>query len=140
MIEVYTDGACSKGFGGWAWAIDDWRYETGAEPDTTSQRMELRAALEAVRFLQGPLCIVSDSAYVVNCFAERWFLGWDIRGWQTKDHKPVKNRDLWEPLIRLVIERNVTFRKVKGHSGDPGNELVDRLAVEARLAFAKEWE
>jgi ribonuclease HI len=95
--------------------------------------MEVQAALEAVTTLQGPLEVVSDSTYVVNCFRDRWWEGWLARGWTNKQKKPVANRDLWEPLI--VAYRadpgRVRFRWVKGHGEDPMNDLVDRLAVEA---------
>ena len=131
---VYTDGACSgnPGPGGWAWAVPGGRFAAGAEPQTTNQRMELTAALEAVRAIEGPLDIVSDSTYVVNCFRDRWWEGWLKRGWVNSRKEPVANRDLWEPLIELVRERgDVTFRWVKGHGDDPMNDLVDRLAVEA---------
>jgi uncharacterized phage-like protein YoqJ len=94
--------------------------------------MEIKAALDAVASLEGPLEIVSDSTYVVNCFRDRWWEGWQARGWLNKAKKPIANRDLWEPLIDLVTTRgDVTFSWVKGHSGDPMNDLVDRLAVEA---------
>ena len=94
--------------------------------------MEIQAALEAVPALRGPLLVVSDSTYVVNCFRDRWWAGWLSRGWMNSREKPVANRDLWEPLVDLVDERgDVTFRWVKGHSGDPMNDLVDRLAVAA---------
>jgi ribonuclease HI len=93
--------------------------------------MEIHAVLDAVRALDGPLEVVSDSTYVVNCFRDRWYLGWQRRGWVNSQRKPVANRDLWEPLVTLVNERgDVTFRWVKGHSGDEMNDLVDRLAVE----------
>ena len=131
---AYTDGACSgnPGPGGWAWAVPGGAYAAGAEPRTTNQRMELTAALEAVRAIAGPLEIVSDSTYVVNCFRDRWWEGWLRRGWVNSAKKPVANRDLWEPLITLVNERgDVTFRWVKGHGDDPMNDLVDLLAVEA---------
>ncbi len=99
--------------------------------------MEIQAALDAVRQLDGPLEIVSDSTYVVNCFRDRWWAGWLARGWVNSKREPVSNRDLWEPLIALVRARgDVTFRWVKGHSGDPMNDLVDRLAVEAAARFA----
>ncbi len=135
--EVYTDGACSgnPGPGGWAWATRDGRQGSGGEPHTTNQRMEITAALEAVRTLSGPLVVVSDSTYVVNCFRDGWWRGWLARGWTTSAKKPVANRDLWEPLVTAVRERgDVQFRWVKGHSGDPMNDLVDRLAVEAGKA------
>jgi ribonuclease HI len=131
---AYTDGACSgnPGPGGWAWAIPQGAYAAGAEPHTTNQRMELTAVLEAVRAIHGPLEIVSDSTYVVNCFRDRWWEGWLRRGWVNSARKPVANRDLWEPLVTLVNERgDVTFRWVKGHGGDAMNDLVDLLAVEA---------
>jgi len=134
---VYTDGACSgnPGPGGWAWAVvDDGPYASGAEPHTTNQRMEIAAALEAVRAIDGALEVVSDSTYVVNCFRDRWWAGWQARGWLNSQRKPVANRDLWEPFVDLVVGRgDVRFRWVKGHAGDPMNDLVDRLAVEAAL-------
>lgn len=131
---VYTDGACSgnPGPGGWAWAVPDGEFESGAEPHSTNQRMEITAVLRAVEALEGPLEVVSDSTYVVNCFRDRWWEGWIKRGWLNSQRKPVANRDLWEPLIEMVRTRqNVSFRWVKGHGGDLMNELVDRLAVEA---------
>ena len=136
-LEVWTDGACSgnPGPGGWAWATRDGRRASGGEPGTTNQRMEIRAALEAVRALDGPLVVVSDSTYVVNCFRDGWWKGWLSRGWVTSARKPVVSRDLWEPLITAVNERgDVSFRWTKGHSGDEMNDLVDRLAVERSKA------
>lgn len=131
---VFTDGACSgnPGPGGWAWAVVDGGFASGGEAQSTNQRMEIMAAFEAVKSHQGPLEIVSDSTYVVHCFRDRWHDGWKRRGWKNSQRKPVANRDLWEPFIDLVLSRgDVTFRWVKGHSGDPMNDLVDRLAVEA---------
>lgn len=131
---VYTDGACqgNPGPGGWAWAIPGGAFASGAEARTTNQRMEINAVLEAARALDGPLDVVSDSTYVVNCFRDRWWEGWLARGWINSARKPVANRDLWEPLVDLYREREgITFRWVKGHSGDPMNDLVDQLAVEA---------
>jgi ribonuclease HI len=93
--------------------------------------MEITAVLEAVRTLEGPLQVVSDSTYVINCFRDRWWEGWLRRGWINGKKQPVANRDLWEPLIEIVRLREVAFRWVKGHSGDPMNDLVDRLAVGA---------
>ena len=133
---AYTDGAClgNPGPGGWGWAVPGGRYASGAEAASTNQRMEITAALEAVRALDGRLEIVSDSTYVVNCFRDRWWEGWLRRDWRNSKKEPVANRDLWEPLIDLVRARgDVTFCWVKGHSGDPMNDLVDRLAVEAAV-------
>jgi len=131
---VFTDGAClgNPGPGGWAWAEPDGAYASGAAARTTNQRMEITAAYEAVRTHKGWLEVVSDSTYVVNCFRQGWWVGWIRRGWKTTAKKPVANRDLWEPFVELVRARgDVTFRWVKGHSGDRMNDLVDLLAVEA---------
>ena len=131
---VYTDGAClgTPGPGGWAWAVPDGPFASGAEARTTNQRMEITAALEALRALEGPVTVVSDSTYVVNCWRDRWWEGWLAKGWVNSAKKPVANRDLWEPLVSTVLDRgDVSFRWVKGHSGDEMNDLVDRLAVEA---------
>jgi ribonuclease HI len=133
-LEVWTDGACSgnPGPGGWAWVTRDGRQGSGGEPATTNQRMEVQAALEAIGSLEGPLTVVSDSTYVVNCFRDGWWKGWLARGWVNTAKKPVANRDLWEPLITLFQERgDVSFRWVKGHSGDEMNDRVDQLAVAA---------
>jgi ribonuclease HI len=95
--------------------------------------MEIKAALDALETLEGAVTVFSDSTYVVNCFRDRWYEGWIRRGWTNAQKKPVANQDLWVPLIRLYLARaeEVSFRWVKGHSGDVMNDLVDRLAVEA---------
>ncbi len=135
MTTVYTDGACSgnPGPGGWAWAVPGGRWRSGAAARTTNQRMEIMAALDAARSLEGPLEIVSDSTYVVNCFRDRWWEKWLSKGWVNSARKPVANRDLWEPLVELyrASPGRLHFRWVKGHGGDPFNDLVDRLAVAA---------
>ncbi|MBO0846606.1 MAG: ribonuclease HI [Nocardioides sp.] len=117
-LSVFTDGACAgnPGRGGWAWAVDRSTYDSGFEAVTTNQRMEIKAALEAVTTLPPPLLVVSDSTYVVNCFRDRWWEKWLLNGWLTSAKKPVTNRDLWEPLV---------------HSGHMMNDFVDQLAVEA---------
>jgi ribonuclease HI len=132
--EVFTVGACSgnPGPGGWAWAADTSVYSSGFEAASTNQRMEVRAAFEAVRQFDGPLLVVSDSTYVVNCFRDEWWRGWLARGWTNSARQPVANRDLWEPFVELVAERDdVAFAWVKGHSGHPMNDFVDKLAVAA---------
>ncbi|HEY3239526.1 MAG TPA: RNase H family protein, partial [Acidimicrobiia bacterium] len=133
---VYTDGACSgnPGPGGWAWAVaPDGPYAAGAEAHSTNQRMEITAVLEAVRALEGPLEVRSDSTYVVNCFRDRWWEKWLAKGWVSSQRKPVANRDLWEPLIDLyrADPARLDFVWVKGHGEDLMNDVVDRLAVEA---------
>ena len=136
-VELFTDGAClgNPGPGGWAWAEPGGAWASGFAERTTNQRMEIQAALEAVvaNADRGePIEIVSDSTYVVKCFTDGWWEGWQRRGWVNSAKKPVANRDLWEPLIAAVqAHGKVTFRWVKGHSGDAMNDLADRLAVQA---------
>jgi len=138
VLVVYTDGACAgnPGPGGWAWAVapDGAPCGSGGEARTTNQRMELTAVLEALRTLPGEpgeITVVSDSTYVVNCFRDRWWVKWRTNGWKNSKKEPVANTDLWMPLVDLVEQRQPAFRWVKGHSGDPMNDHVDRLAVAA---------
>lgn len=133
---AYTDGACrgNPGPGGWAWAIPGGAWASGYDPSTTNQRMEIMAAFQAVGSIEGPVHVVSDSTYVVNCFRDGWWRGWQKRGWKNSKKEPVANRDLWEPFIELALDRKTTFDWVKGHSGDPMNDVVDRLAVAVALS------
>ncbi len=131
--RIFTDGSCSgnPGPGGWAWIIPEGEFAAGFSSDTTNQRMELTAALEAILVLEGPLEIISDSTYVVNCFRDNWWKGWLKRDWKNSQRKQVANRDLWEPLIAEYQNRDISFTWVKGHAGDQWNDYADRLAVEA---------
>ncbi len=135
LTTVYTDGACigNPGPGGWAWAVPGGAHASGAEPASTNQRMELCAVFEALKAHPGPLQIVSDSKYVVNCFTQRWYEKWERNDWRGSNRQPVANQDLWRPLIAAWHLRSdqVSFEWVKGHSGDPMNDVVDRLATEA---------
>jgi ribonuclease HI len=135
LTVVYTDGSClgNPGRGGWAWAVPDGPFASGAEERTTNQRMEITAVLRALESLEGPVHVHSDSTYVVNCFRDRWWEKWLARGWVGSTRQPVANRDLWEPLVDLyrLHPGLVRFRWVKGHATDPNNDLVDRLAVAA---------
>lgn len=143
LLEVFTDGACSgnPGPGGWGWAVQRGPEGSGCEATSTNQRMEVWAVLDALQTLlprhSGPIRIVSDSTYVVNCFRDRWWSGWMARGWKNSQKQPVANQDLWKPLIELYRDaitmgpERVTFRWVKGHSGHPMNDRVDLLAVAA---------
>jgi ribonuclease HI len=139
-VVVFTDGACSgnPGPGGWAWAVAPAGepFDSGGEDHTTNQRMELMAVLEALRTLgadseAGPIQVVSDSTYVVNCFRDGWWKKWQLNGWRNSKKEPVANTDVWKPLVDLVNAGDVTFRWVKGHSSDQMNDLVDQLAVAA---------
>jgi ribonuclease HI len=106
------------------------RVVSGAEPVTTNQRMELTAAIEGLRAVPGRrrVRLHSDSAYVVNCFRDRWYERWERSGWIGTNKKPVTNRDLWERLLAESRRHDVTWVKVAGHAGDELNERVDRLA------------
>lgn len=137
LVEIYTDGACrgNPGMGGWGALL---RYQgvekqiKGAAPDTTNNRMELTAAIEALRALNTASRVVlwTDSKYVQQGISE-WIVNWKRKQWKTSANKPVKNADLWKLLDRHRIEHDVEWRWVKGHAGDPGNEAADRLANEA---------
>jgi ribonuclease HI len=144
LVEVHTDGACSgnPGPGGWAAILrygDHEREISGGEPHTTNQRMELLAAIRALQALRKPARVKlhSDSAYLVNCFRQRWHENWARNGWLTKQKTPVTNRDLWEELVRLSKIHDVEWVKVAGHAGDPLNERADELAREAAAAIVR---
>lgn len=137
-VRVYTDGACSgnPGPGGWAWAIEDGPSDSGGCHYTTNNRMELEAVMRAIESNPGPITVVMDSTYVKDGL-EKWADGWIRRGWRTSDKRPVKNQDLWEPLVKLRDSRRgeLTFEWVKGHSGDKMNDLVDGMATQQRDLF-----
>ena len=144
MLNVYTDGACSgnPGPGGWAAIIVDEGVErvvSGAESHTTNQRMELLGAIEGLAAIPGRrrVHLFTDSAYVMNCFRDRWYERWERTGWVNAGKQPVANRDLWERLIAQTRRHEVIWHKVRGHSGDPLNDRVDRLARAASASAAK---
>jgi len=133
-VVVYTDGACkgNPGPGGWgAWLRwgEHERELFGGEPNTTNNRMELTAVIEALGSLKrrAPVAIYTDSEYVKNGMTT-WIHGWKKRGWLTADKKPVKNIELWQKLDALVGQHDVQWHWVRGHTGDPGNERADALA------------
>ncbi|WP_148715992.1 ribonuclease HI [Chitinolyticbacter meiyuanensis] len=137
-LEIYTDGACkgNPGPGGWGALM---RYRSGdtlqekelfgGERDTTNNRMELLAVIEALAALKRPcaLTLFTDSQYVKNGI-ETWIHNWKRNGWKTADKKPVKNADLWQRLDTEVVKHQVTWRWVKGHAGHEFNERADQLA------------
>jgi ribonuclease HI len=131
---IYTDGACkgNPGPGGWGVLMiagEHRRELCGGEKDTTNNRMELTAAIEALRALKRPtqVRLFTDSKYVMQGI-ETWIHSWKKNGWRTSDKKPVKNMDLWQALDALNASHTVQWRWVKGHSGDPGNERADALS------------
>lgn len=140
-ITIYTDGACSgnPGPGGWGYVIlQDGRFFTegsGGELETTNNRMEMTAAIEALSSIKEKSIITlnSDSAYLVNAFNQHWIKGWIKNGWKTANGKHVLNFDLWQKLIHLDAYHKVTWVKVKGHAGVEWNERCDKLATGAIL-------
>ena len=137
-IHIYTDGACSgnPGPGGWAPILIDDGVEvelSGGESSTTNNRMELMGPIQSLRSLPERRIVelYSDSAYVVNCFRDKWYEGWRKNGWRNSQKKPVENRDLWEALLAEVARHDVTWHKVAGHSGHDLNDRADALARSA---------
>jgi len=136
-VQIYTDGACrgNPGPGGWGALIKDGseqRELSGAESETTNNRMELTAAIMALRALPGGSAadLYTDSEYVMKGLNE-WLPSWKARGWKTAAKKPVKNQDLWQALDEANARHKVRWHWVKGHAGNDGNEYVDRLANKA---------
>lgn len=141
-VILYTDGACSvnPGVGGWGAVLSFNGFEkqfSGAEADTTNNRMELKAVIEGLKRLKEPceVEVYSDSAYVVNAFQNNWIYGWEKSGYKKSDNKPVLNDDLWRELLRLTREHSVKFIKVKGHADNEYNNLCDKLATTAVKNF-----
>lgn len=133
-IEIYTDGACkgNPGPGGWGALLRYGKHEKrlyGGELETTNNRMELTAAIEALKALKRPCSVelTTDSVYVKNGI-NQWLEGWKARGWKTASKKPVKNQDLWQALDEQVAKHRVNWHWVKGHSGHAENEIADELA------------
>ena len=137
-ITIYTDGACSgnPGPGGWGAVLILGQYKkelSGAEKETTNNRMELTAAIMALSALKKPCHVelFSDSAYLVNAFNNDWIKNWQKNGWRNSQKKPVENKDLWEKLVMLTANHEVAFVKVKGHADNKWNNRCDKLAVAA---------
>lgn len=133
-VIIYTDGACkhNPGPGGWGAILtagEHVREIWGGAPDTTNNRMELTAAIEALKLLKkaSDVRLFTDSVYVRSGITS-WMSGWKKRGWKTASRKPVKNQDLWQVLDIEAAKHTIDWRWVKGHSGDPGNERADELA------------
>ena len=142
-VIIYVDGGCrgnnkKVNVGGWGAVLEfngNVKELKGQARNTTNNRMEITAAIEALKAMKSkkyPIIVNTDSAYVCNCINNRWYVKWMQNGWRTSSNKTVENRELWAELIELVESFPfISFVKVKGHSGVPGNERADQLANEA---------
>lgn len=144
IVEIYTDGACSgnPGPGGWGALLLYGEHEkeiTGGEFETTNNRMELVAAIEALNLLKRPckVTLYTDSTYVKNGITE-WIEGWKAKGWKTAAKKPVKNADLWQALDAAAARHEIDWQWVKGHAGNPENERADALANQGMALYKGE--
>ena len=133
-VEIYTDGACRghPGPGGWGALLlagEHRKTMYGGEHETTNNRMELTAAIEALNALKGPrkVRLFTDSKYVMDGIND-WMPNWKKRGWKTSSRKPVKNQDLWQALDEAISRHQIEWKWVRGHTGVPGNEAADALA------------
>ncbi|MEJ7934043.1 ribonuclease HI [Sphingobium sp. AN558] len=142
-VEIFTDGACkgNPGPGGWGAIIRSGSNEkeiSGGEAQTTNNRMEMMAAVEALNALTRPCAVTlfTDSKYVMDGIT-KWIFGWQKNGWKTADRKPVKNAELWQALIAATARHQVSWKWVKGHAGHPENERADQLACAAAESFRR---
>ena len=142
-VEIYTDGACSgnPGVGGWCAILmynGHSKIVSGYNKDTTNNRMELTAAIEALKALKEPceVTLTSDSKYLVDAITKGWAVSWRAKGWKKADRSPALNADLWEVLLGELERHQVAFVWVKGHDGHPYNERCDRLATAYADSFA----
>ena len=142
-VEIFTDGACkgNPGPGGWGALIRFGTHEkelSGGESNTTNNRMELMAAIEALNALTRPCDVIlsTDSNYVKDGIT-KWIFGWQKNGWRTADRKPVKNADLWQALLEAVRRHKIEWQWVRGHNGHPENERADKLASDAAMEMQR---
>ncbi|MBS0482728.1 MAG: ribonuclease HI [Proteobacteria bacterium] len=141
-VEIFTDGACkgNPGPGGWGALLRMGQHEkelSGSDPDTTNNRMEMTAAIQALNALTEPceVTLHTDSRYVIDGIT-KWVHGWKKKGWVNASRQPVRNADLWHDLIEAAARHQIEWVWVKGHDGHPENERVDRLASNAALGSA----
>ena len=143
LVHIYSDGACSPnpGWGGWGTLMiardngDFTRELSGAEPNSTNNRMELTGAIMGLQSLKQPCHVVmhTDSQYLHHAFSRGWLKSWQKNGWMTSQRKPVVNQDLWQELLRLAAIHELEWVWVKGHADDENLNRCDALAVAARL-------
>ncbi len=136
QVEIFTDGACSgnPGPGGWSAILrykDTDKRISGGSAETTNNRMELTAVIEALKLLKEPckVTLCTDSKYVADGLGKGWAAGWKKNGWKKADKKPALNPDLWDELLTLCNKHEVKIHWIKGHSAHPENEECDRMAV-----------
>lgn len=134
-VDVYTDGSCkfNPGPGGWGAVLVYGQREkelSGGEESTTNNRMELTAAIEALKALKEPcrVHLCSDSKYVIDALEKGWAVSWRAKGWRRADRSAAQNPDLWEELLELVSRHEIEYEWVKGHAGHPYNERCDAMA------------
>ena len=137
-VNIYTDGACSgnqsdENLGGWGAVLEYGQHTKrifGAEKNTTNNRMEMMALIEALQAMKEKdlmLNIFSDSAYLINCFTKKWYLNWKRNGWMTSSKKPVENKDLWIRLLGLIEEYPfIRFHRIKGHLNPAKKDMLDK--------------
>ena len=142
-VAIFTDGACkgNPGPGGWGALLRMGEHEkelSGGEPDTTNNRMEMRAVIEGLNALKEPCAVelYSDSKYVIDGIT-KWVHGWQKRGWVNAAKKPVANAEIWREMIAAAARHDISWRWVKGHAGHPENERVDKLASDAAETIAR---
>ena len=141
-VYIYTDGACSgnPGPGGWGAILrykETEKYISGGERETTNNRMELTAVIEALKLLKEPceVLLTTDSKYVSDGISKGWAVSWKENGWKKKDKKPALNPELWDALLNLLEIHKVTINWVRGHNGHPENEKCDEMAVKECKKF-----
>ena len=159
MILIYTDGAASNNgydnaIGGYGWVIELPNEKPivygGTVNNATNNQMELTAMISALSFVQGQIdsdrkysnqeiFVYTDSAYIVNCYTQKWYINWEKNGWVNSKKQPVANKELWENLIPFFNRPNIHIVKVKGHANIPGNLIADKVAVAARTMELKDF-
>lgn len=152
-LEVYTDGSCKKQgiqtFGAWAYVIvrdnEVIAKNSQSYSETTNQRMELLAAIEALKVadtIKQPyekIIVYSDSAYLINCYLQEWYVNWQANGWRNANKKEVANQDLWVELIPYFEKFGYSFEKVKGHADNLYNNQCDIMAQNAAEQAKINW-
>lgn len=149
QLHIYTDGAYSSKtkVGGWGIVVvqdqsnSPYYINSNWQKDTTNNRMELVALLEALKFASKSdfqTIIYTDSAYIASCFSEKWYVKWKLNGWKTAKKTPVLNKDLWEEILTIYSScPHIDIKKIEGHSNNKWNELADTIAVKARIKGAQ---